>query len=171
MKAQTMEAKPTSRAGGPALQVQIDKNWQTLSDSGRKVALAYVGMWAMVLDGVQSLLQRSVKLLNDAEQRGASMEDALNQRLGHMEKSATRGIEELQHRLDENVQQVGKGVTGAREELEEELEKRVEQALINLGIPTRERLERLNQEIDRLNAKIDKELSRRQKVENEEAES
>jgi hypothetical protein len=32
--------------------------------------------------------------------------------------------------------------------------------LVNFGIPTREQLERLNQEIDRLNSRLDEELAR-----------
>ncbi len=58
--------------------------------------------------------------------------------------------------------QVRKELFETREEVEGELERQVQTVLTNLGIPSRERLDRLNQEIDLLNQRIDEELRKSQ---------
>jgi len=92
------------------------------------------------------------------------MEEALTQRLRQTQQRATRQFDRLQNHVGDNVEQVTRTVTDTGETVEDQVEKQVERVLVNLGIPTRDRLERLNQEIDRLNAKLDEELARQQVV-------
>ena len=46
----------------------------------------------------------------------------------------------------------------ARGETQEDLERSVEMVLASLGVPSRDRLERLSMEIDELNERLDREL-------------
>ncbi|HAJ37257.1 MAG TPA: hypothetical protein DCL15_16425 [Chloroflexi bacterium] len=131
---------------------------------GRRLMLAYVGLWGCAYDRASGVYRSGMKLWEDAIARGEMMEQALRQRLAQVERRTTKQFGGLQNRFGDNVEQVTRTVADASENLEVELEKQIERVLVNLGIPTRERLERLNQEIDRLNAKLDEELARQEVV-------
>ena len=122
--------------------------------------LAYVGFWAFTYDGVLGVYKGGVKLISDAEQRGSRMEQVFMQRFHGLENCTANELKKLQNQVEANVDQVRSTVFDTRSEVEVELEKRVELVLANVGIPSRDRLERLSQEIDFLNQKIDQELLR-----------
>ncbi|HHY54473.1 MAG TPA: phasin family protein [Chloroflexi bacterium] len=135
-----------------------------LKQGGRRLALAYVGFWGCAYDRATDVYRSGVKLWEDAVARGEAIEQALQQRIEQMERRAVRQFNGLQNRFGDNVEQVTRTVADTGENFEAQLERQVERVLVNLGIPTRERLERLNQEIDRLNAKLDEELARQEAV-------
>jgi len=99
-------------------------------------------------------------MIEDAEKRGEGMEAALAKALNRFESRADRRVDEFQDQFSGSAEQVSRNLSEAGETLELRLERQIERVLVNLGIPTRDRLERLNQEIDRLNAKLDEELAR-----------
>ena len=102
-----------------------------------------------------------MQLFNDAEARGESDGTGLRQTLpAYRGTCCTKELHKAQRQVGENVQQMKSTVVDTRSEVEEELEKRVELVLANLGIPSRERLERLSQEIEVLNQKLDLELQK-----------
>lgn len=164
MKADVMKIEVPVTIDREKLQSKINSGAVAVSKSGRRVALAYVGLWAFTYDRAADLYQDGVNLLEDAVKRGEGMEQALNRRLGQAERSAAKQFTTLQNRFGDNVEQVTRTVTETGEGFEDQLEKQVERVLVNLGIPTRDRLERLNQEIDRLNVKLDEELARQETV-------
>jgi poly(hydroxyalkanoate) granule-associated protein len=131
-----------------------------LNKGGRRLMLAYVGLWGCAYDRATGVYRSAIKLWDDAVARGEMMEQELRQRLAQLEHRATKQLNGLQNRFGDNVEQVTRTVTDTGESLEVQMEKQIERVLVNLGIPTRERLERLNQEIDRLNARLDEELAR-----------
>lgn len=143
---------------------QMNAGLAMLNQGGRRLALAYIGLWGCAYDRAASVYRGGVKLWEGAIARGELMETALRQRLKHLEQRTTKQFSGLQNRFGDNVEQVTRTVVDTGENLEVQLEKQIERALVNLGIPTRDRLERLNQEIDRLNAKLDEELARQEAV-------
>jgi len=157
---------PTTRQSveGEQVQRQVEARLAVLSRGGRRLALAYIGLWGCAYDRAASVYRGGMKLWEDAVARGETMEEALRQRLAQLERRTTQQFNGLQNRFGDNVEQVTRTVADTGESLEVQLEKQVERVLVNLGIPTRERLERLNQEIDRLNAKLDEELARQEAV-------
>jgi polyhydroxyalkanoate synthesis regulator phasin len=158
MKVDTMEMpKPAPVADFPQ---QVSGGLQYARSSGRKVMLAYVGFWAIVYDNVADLYQGGVKLISTAEQRGVRVGQDLSKRLQNMEQKATGEIKKVQTQIGESVEQTRSGVLETRHGVADELEKRVELVLANLGVPSRERLERLSREIEELNYKLDQELLR-----------
>lgn len=157
---------PTTRQSieGEQVQRQVEARLAVLNKGGRRLALAYIGLWGCAYDRAASVYRSGMKLWEDAVARGETMEEALQQRLAQLERRTTKQFNGLQNRFGDNVEQVTRTVADTGESLEVQLEKQVERVLVNLGIPTRERLERLNQEIDRLNAKLDEELARQEAV-------
>ena len=79
---------------------------------------------------------------------------------GELEEQAVSEMRKLQDQVDENVDHLRGGLMDARSSADEDLEKRVELVLSNMGLPSRERLERLSMEIDELNRKLDQQLRR-----------
>ena len=148
----------------PDTQRQINAQLAEVGKTGRRVVLAYIGLWGCAYDRAAGMYDGGVRLWQDAAARGQRMEEALTQRLRQTQQRATRQFDRLQNHVGDNVEQVTRTVTDTGETVEDQVEKQVERVLVNLGIPTRDRLERLNQEIDRLNAKLDEELARQQVV-------
>lgn len=136
------------------------KQWrqaaETTAASVRKVALAYVGAAAYAADGVLAVYRGGERLVTSAEQRGAAMKQGAWQRFGNLEEQAVHEMRKLQGQAEENFQQMRE----SRGDVNEEIEKRIELVLANMGLPSRERLERLGQEIDALNQKLDEQFLR-----------
>jgi len=162
MKAEVMEA-PTN-IDTSSVQAQMDEQMRRVQEAGRKAALIYVGFWGCAYDRAVGLIQRSEILWTDAVARGERMEKTLDKQLERFGRRTSKQVTALQNQFGDNIEQVARTVSDRGEGFEEHLEKQVERVLVNLGIPTRDRLERLNQEIDRLNAKLDEELARHEAV-------
>jgi hypothetical protein len=138
--------------------------WQRRAGSvgmaGRKVVLASVGFFAYVVDGAAVVVKSGTRLFTSAEHRGVRMSRDVTRRFGDLEEQAVAEMRKLQEDVDENVDHLRVGILNSKGSTDEELEKRVELVLNNLGLPSRERIERLGQEIDDLNQKIDQQLMR-----------
>lgn len=145
-------------------QRQVNAQLTALGQGGRRLALAYVGLWGCAYDRATGVYRGGLELWDHAVQRGQKMEQTLLQRIEQLERRAAKQFNKLQNSVGDNVEQVTRSVSDTSEGFEMQLEKQVERVLINLGIPTRERLERLNQEIDRLNARLDEELAHQEAV-------
>lgn len=133
------------------------ENFKTVS---HRAILAYVGACAVAYDNLADVVQEGAKLLDAAAARGAGMQEAMVKRLQFMERTASGEIKKVQSQIEESVEQTRSGVVEASHGVTDELEKRVEVVLANLGVPSRERLDRLSREIDELNEKLDLELAR-----------
>lgn len=160
MNAEVVTIDATSGIDLGKVQTHAVEGLQEINKSGRRVVLAYVGAWGLVYDRAVGLYRGGVKLLSDAEKRGESMDAALTKALSRFERQADKRVDVFQDQFSGGAEQVTRNLGEAGDTLEVRLERQVERVLVNLGIPTRDRLERLNQEIDRLNAKLDEELSR-----------
>jgi hypothetical protein len=151
---------PAAGAGLRQLQHKAGTVGGTVSEAGRKVVLASVGLCAYVVDGAAAVYQEGVRLFSSAEQRGQRMSRDITRRFGDLEEQAVTEMRKLHYQVDENVDQLRGGFLETNSSADQDLEKRVELVLTNMGLPSRERLERLSQEIDDLNQKIDRQLLR-----------
>ena len=165
MNAEVVTINASSGIDLGKVQTQAVEGSQEINKTGRRVVLAYVGAWGFAYDQAVGLYRGGVKLLSNAEKRGESMEAALTKALIRFERQADRRVDAFQDQFSGGAEQVTRNLGEAGETLELRLERQIERVLVNLGIPTRDRLERLNQEIDRLNAKLDEELARQQPAE------
>lgn len=147
---------PSAGAGLNSLQHQVN----AVSGTGRKIALAYVGLGAYIIDGAVAVYRGGMRLISSAERRGQRMSRDFRRQFGELEEQAVSEMRKLQDQVDENVDHVRGGLMDARSSADEDLEKRVELVLSNMGLPSRERLERLSMEIDELNRKLDQQLKR-----------
>ncbi len=131
-----------------------------VGEAGRKLTLASVGLGAYIVDGVMAVYRGGIRFFSSAERRGQRMSRDITRRFGDFEEQAVNEMRKLQDQVDENVDQLRIGFVDAKYTADEDLEKRVELVLSNMGLPSRERLERLSMEIDDLNRKIDQQLRR-----------
>lgn len=160
MKAET----GTMDAPGPiqlsSLPEQLRHRWASLSAGGRRVLLAYVGLWGYAFDSVNAAYQGGRNWLGTVEDRGVEVQNTIGHSFQQLEKQAGRQVKRFQGDVEESVDQVKRSISSTQSEVEDELEKRVESVLANLGIPSRERLERLSAEIEDLSRRIDLELQK-----------
>lgn len=147
---------PAADAGLSTLQRKVG----IVGQAGRKVVLASVGLCAYVVDGAAAVYQGGARLFSSAERRGQQMSRYVTRRFGDLEEQAVGEMRKLQEQVDENVDYLRSNYIDTQSGADGDLEKRVELVLSNMGLPSRERLERLNQEIDDLNHKIDQQLMR-----------
>lgn len=131
-----------------------------LGNAGHKVVLAYVGLGAYIADGAAAVYKGGLRFFATAERRGQRMSRDLTRRFGDLEEQAVSEMRKLQDQMDGNVDHLRGGFMDAKSSADEDLEKRVELVLSNMGLPSRDRLERLSMEIDELNRKLDLQLRR-----------
>jgi hypothetical protein len=132
---------------------------RSAKEAGRKAVLATVGACAYVVDGAAAVYDGGMTFFSSAERRGRRMSRDMTSRFGYLEEQAVGEMRKLQEQVEDNVDHL-RGMGEGHSLDEDELEKRVELVLANLGLPSRERLVRLSQEIDDLNQKIDRQLQR-----------
>jgi len=154
-----MKAELAKLPAVAGVQQHVSGNWKNVRASGRKIVLAYVGLWGVVYDNVAGVYRGGAKLFGTAEARGARMEQDFSQRFLRIEQQTSGELKRLQGQVGESIELVKFNPFEAHGIAPEELEKRVELVLANLGVPSRERLERLSMEIDELNQILDRELA------------
>jgi|GEM_PF-1333583 len=145
-------------------QPQPAVRFQPVLEQGRKLVLAYLGLWGLLYDQTDGLYQSGEKLLNDAIERGERMEAALCETLAQWSRLLPQRGASFQRQAEEDLQRTVRQANEADEDIEEQLERQVARALAKLGIPTRERLAKLNREIERLNAILDEKLAQKEAV-------
>jgi polyhydroxyalkanoate synthesis regulator phasin len=159
MIADTVQQEMPAPAAGVGLS-HLQRKVSTAGAAGRRLVLASVGLFAYVADGAAAVYQEGVRLFSSAERRGQRMSRDLTRRFGDLEEQAVGEMRKLQNEAEANVDHMRSGFLATKSSADEDLEKRVELVLSNMGLPSRERLERLSQEIDDLNHKIVQQLLR-----------
>lgn len=164
MKADVKRVNASSATNSEKVQQLQILRLQPIREQGRKLALAYLGLWGIVCDQVGGLHQSSEKLLNDAVERGEQMEEALYAMLAEWSRCITKQQTPFRKQVETDFRRTAQAANEAGQDFEAQLERQVERALAKLGIPTRERLAKLNQEIERLNAILDEKLAQKEAV-------
>ncbi len=146
-------------------QERLSDNVKQVRETTRKALLAYAGLWAMAFEEAQAILERSRKLVAEAERRGEALEreaeKELRQTRSQLEQRLRRPLSQVEQRVEKVRQQVARRLERTEGVAEKELEQHVERILERLGIPSRERIVKLSQEIEELNRKLDAILAAR----------
>lgn len=140
------------------VQEQVEDNIKRLQQLNRRGVLAYIGLWSMLYDQAKALVEGSAAWLEQVEQRGMKVEEAINDQLLTLDNQAAREVKKWREWLQTEPQTLKHERADAMTNAETEIEQRIEQILTRLGIPHRDRLERLSREIDELSRKLDAQL-------------
>jgi TolA-binding protein len=140
-------------------QERLDDNLRQIRNTSRKATLAYAGLWAMAYDEAAAILERGRKLLSEAESRGEDIECEATERVHAVRNQAQDQLKKVENRLDklrgQAKKEARKAESKVESKLDNELESQVERVLDRLGIPSRERIIRLSNELEALSLKID----------------
>ncbi len=126
---------------------------------GLRSVRVYVGLYGLVYDTLHGLWADPARFYDQVERRGLKLEKELNTRIEQIEREVGVSVGSLRRGLQLRLRRMQREVIHSTHAAEDELEKQVERTLDRLGIPSRDRLERLSAEIEALSAKIDEELS------------
>lgn len=126
---------------------------------GLRSVRVYVGFYGLVYDTLRDLWADPARFYDRVERRGLKLEKGLNTRFEQLEHEAGVSFGSLRRGMQLRLRRMQREVVHGTHVAEEELERQVERTLDRLGIPSRDRLERLSMEIEALSAKIDQELS------------
>ncbi len=126
----------------------------------RSVVRTYVGLWGMAGDSMKSAWNAAMHFANRAEKRGLKVQQDLDKQAETLSNRASGELKEWRGRMRHSKESVAKEIDAGEKVAEEEIEKQIEKVLMRLGIPTRDRLDKLSREIEELSAKIDQELLR-----------
>lgn len=123
-----------------------------------------VGAWGLVYDAAADAARDPSDAMDRIERRGLRVERFLKLEWRRLRKEGRSEIAHLVGRARGTAavpaRWVKQEIVATGTFAEDEVEHQVERVLERLGIPSRERLERLSQEIEGLSAKIDLELLR-----------
>lgn len=122
----------------------------------RMLARTWLGGVALAWDELSALAHAPGRIV----ERGEALERSLASQWRRLADQARAGSERLTASMRAPIDWVAGGVHEGGAFAEEELERQIEQALDRLGIPSRERLRQLGDEIDALAERIDAELAR-----------
>ena len=134
-------------------------SWQLVQLPSRAVYLM-VGSWALAWDGLVAAVRSPGDTVERFQLRGVQVNRQLWRLLLRAEKHAVEDISRLSDGALLPVRLLQAGVTDSSHFAEDEVERQVQAMLARMGIPSRERIERLSHEIEMLSARIDDELLR-----------
>lgn len=148
---------------------------------GRKAALAYLGLLGMAYDQAVGFWRESSKLAEKAEQRGETLQAEAQERLESMranvrnelkmtqeafsapftrlEVRAGNALRRLRGQVEAQTEAVSQELAESGKAVEVEIRQQVEETLTRLGIPSRDRLERLSYELEEVSQKLDAQLA------------
>ena len=126
---------------------------------GIRVTRVTVGLWVLVYDGLSWTVRNPANAMDKVERRGLKVEKELSRRLNALERGSEAVVHRVRGGAADGVRRMRLDTQDAGEAAEVEMERQVEKALLKLGLPSRERLEQLTNEIESLSHKIDQELA------------
>lgn len=115
-----------------------------IQDVSRKSVSAYVGMWRMIFDGAKNTVDRSMRLFDDAAERGEDVE-----------QKAVDNAQEITNQAEDRANKIQDRVTRTFRRSKDEMDSQIEAALNRLDIPTHSSIVELNAKLDALNKKLD----------------
>jgi uncharacterized protein YicC (UPF0701 family) len=156
--ADKMKAKMNMNVDLRNVQESVEDNLKSAQTVGHKAVLAYLGMWGLAYDGAKSVWSGSISFVGRAEKRGEEIEKQMADQVGKLETQASDEAKRWRERIEKNMRLMSKDVGKSGKAAQGEFEQQVEKIMARLGIPTRDRLDKLSQEIEILSAKIDEEI-------------
>jgi hypothetical protein len=140
-------------------QEKVDNNIRQMRDAGRRAVLAYAGLWGMAYDEATTLLNKGKSMLEEAEHRGETMESAATERVKKVGEQAKSRLQKVEARVDSLQGKISSRAERAEGKVEYDLEAQVERVLDRLGIPSRDRIMKLSEEIEALSLKLDAQMA------------
>lgn len=128
MKAAIQRVNASSKTNSGKVQQLQTVRFQPIRAQGRKLALAYLGLWGIVCDQVGGLYQSSEKLLNDAVERGERMEEALYATLAEWSRCITKQQAPFHEQVEADFRRSARLANEAGQDFEAQLERQVERA-------------------------------------------
>lgn len=145
-------------------QEKVDSNLRQIRKAGHKAILAYAGLWGMAYDEAMTMLDRSKEVLDKAKDRGEKLEVEANQRTKRVRMQTEEQFKAIESRFAKVRNRFARQADEMEESVEADIENQVERVLERLGIPSRERISKLSNEIEALSQKIDAQLAAKQDV-------
>jgi transposase len=140
-------------------QEKMDNNIRQIRDAGRRAVLAYAGLWGMAYDEATTLLDKGKSMLEEAEQRGETMESAAAERVKKVGEQAKNRLQKVEAQVDSLQGKISSRAERAEGKVEYDLEAQIERVLDRLGIPSRDRIMKLSEEIEALSLKLDAQMA------------
>lgn len=140
-------------------QEKVDNNIRQIRDASRRAVLAYAGLWGMAYDEATTLLNKGKSMLEKAEHRGETMENAATERVKKVGEQAKNRLQKVEARVDSLQGKISSRAERAEGKVEYDLETQVERVLDRLGIPSRDRIIKLSEEIEALSLKLDAQMA------------
>lgn len=163
------------------VQQQANATLAAMRKLSRKARLASVGLAGLAYDAAKGVVTDSADFVDKAERRGEQVQKDVTRRVRAFEKQTKREVKNLRHRVqsqyhelerraakemkkwggaaESSTEGVAEEVSGAAKGIEVQIQQQVEQVLNRLGIPSRDRLEKLSREIQELNTRLDAQLA------------
>ena len=157
-KVQKMKAKMNMNVDLRNVQETVEDNLKSAQTTGHKAMLAYIGLWGLAYDGAKSAWSGSISFVGRAEKRGEEIEQQVSSQVSKLETQASDEMKRWRESMQKNMRLMSKEVGKSSKVAESEFEQQVAKIMSRLGIPSRDRLDKLSQEIEILSAKIDEEL-------------
>jgi hypothetical protein len=136
------------------------RNLRVAASAKRVTRRSALGACLLGFDSVRFLLRTGRSMLQRAEERGSLIEDELLRRYHHLEDHPPTVMGRVQRASgeDHSAQLTDRRLESTLE-TNSEVERQVKIVLARRGIPSRTRLSNLENDVDRLTAKIDRRLA------------
>ncbi len=120
-----MNAKGTMNLNLRNLQEQVEDSVKGTRQLGRKAALIYAGLLGLAYDQAKQMLRSSMKLVDQAEERGETIVTELNQRTEELRSQANLQTLKWRDRVDQSIEKATFEATEAVHNVEEMAEKAI----------------------------------------------
>ncbi len=140
----------------PMAQVEGSDGW--LREAPMRVLRIYGGVWALAIDAFVETVRDPGAAIERVELRGVRVQRSLRKRLHALEGGGAE-LGRLTDTATAPMRWVQREMTATGVSSSEEMERQVERMLEYLGLPSRERIDKLTREIESLSKRIDDELA------------
>ncbi len=138
-------------------QVQDDLGW--LRSAPMRGVRIFGGACALIYDAVANTVRDPSQAVEQVELRGVRVQRRLRNRWSTLGSGSSAEIVRLTDSATAPVRWVQREVYATGTYSAEEMERQMERMLDKLGLPSRDKIEKLTREIEALSAQIDRELS------------
>lgn len=137
-----------------------------LADEAKRLGSAPVrilrivgGAWLLTMEGVAGAICDPAAMLEALELRGVRVQRVARRRWRALEHESGAELERLTESATAPMRWMQREIAVTGVSSAEGMERQVESMLARMGIPSRERLDRLSHEIEELSLRIDRELA------------
>lgn len=134
----------------------VEENMDAAERTGRKAARTYLGLLGMIYDESMNLFERARELVSQAEDRGQEVEMQTREEVERYYQRAQNQLQELRQRFNSMRSKTMDNIDEMTPE--GQIETQIEKLFTQMGIPSREDINRLGKRVDELTREIDAKL-------------